>query len=92
MELEPETLIPFNLEFSDLLLLSNSSPSLSSRETALPIESISYSILQALGPSGPGLLSVSGVPYSVQLRSVLLPLARKLSVLENKDRVRILKV
>lgn len=93
MEVEAEILVPFELQFSDLLTLSNPTPtsSLSSDEITR-LESISSSVMKALGPSGPGLLSIAGVPKADELRRTLLPLARKLALLENRDRARILKV
>nr|GEW10186.1 2-oxoglutarate (2OG) and Fe(II)-dependent oxygenase superfamily protein [Tanacetum cinerariifolium] len=49
-------------------------------------------IMKNLGPSGPGLLAVTGVPIASDLRGTLLPLARKLALLNNDDRKRVLKV
>nr|GEY41257.1 2-oxoglutarate (2OG) and Fe(II)-dependent oxygenase superfamily protein [Tanacetum cinerariifolium] len=48
-------------------------------------------IMKNLGPSGPGLLAVTGVPIASDLRETLLPLARKLALLNNDDRKRVLK-
>lgn len=94
MEEQTEILVPFEVQFSDLVSLASpspSSPSLSSGEIAR-LESISSAIMQNLGPSGPGLLSIAGVPKADELRRNLLPLARKLALLGSKDRARILKV
>ncbi|ONK76067.1 uncharacterized protein A4U43_C03F23540, partial [Asparagus officinalis] len=54
MEVEAEILVPVELQFPDLLTLSSPTPtsSLSSDETAR-LESISSSVMKALGPSGP---------------------------------------
>ncbi|KAI5395125.1 hypothetical protein KIW84_061645, partial [Lathyrus oleraceus] len=49
------------------------------------------SIMEALGANGPGLLAVTGIPNSSNLRSYLLPLARNLSLLDRLTRNRILK-
>ncbi|CAJ2627819.1 2-oxoglutarate and Fe(II)-dependent oxygenase superfamily protein [Trifolium pratense] len=51
----------------------------------------SDSIMKALGSNGPGLLAVTGIPNISNLRSYLLPLARKLSLLDRQTRNRILK-
>ncbi|XP_017701668.2 uncharacterized protein LOC108510662 [Phoenix dactylifera] len=95
MEAEAEVLEPFELPFSDLLLLSSaaSAPSRlsSSPQELARLESLSAAVMQALGPSGAGLLSITGVPKAPALRRALLPLARKLALLDNKDRARILK-
>lgn len=50
------------------------------------------SIMEALGADGPGLLAVTGVPNASKLRSYLLPIARKLALLDRQTRNRILKV
>ena len=50
------------------------------------------SIMEALGSNGPGLLVVTGIPNVTNLRSYLLPFARKLSLLDRQTRNRILKV
>ncbi|MCI55687.1 2-oxoglutarate and Fe(II)-dependent oxygenase superfamily protein, partial [Trifolium medium] len=47
--------------------------------------------MEALGANGPGLLAVTGIPNVSNLRSYLLPLARKLSLLDRQTRNRILK-
>ncbi|XP_020202380.2 uncharacterized protein LOC109788129 [Cajanus cajan] len=49
------------------------------------------SIMEALGPSGPGLLAVTGVPNASNLRSHLLPLARSLALLDRETRKLVLK-
>jgi hypothetical protein len=68
----------FELHYSEL------SPSLSSTKED--------SIMEALGANGPGLLAVTGIPNISNFRSYLLPLARKLSLLDRQTRNRILKV
>ena len=85
---------PFELQFSDLLLLSDEDPAVSSlSHTEIErLDVVSDGVMDALGPSGPGLLCVVGIPEVSDLRSELLPLARKLALLDNKDRARILEV
>ncbi|XP_022640613.1 uncharacterized protein LOC106771053 isoform X2 [Vigna radiata var. radiata] len=78
MEMEEEETIDLHeLEYSDLC-----SPSSSSTVD---------SIMEALGPSGPGLLAVTGVPNASDLRSHLLPLARSLALLPRETRKLFLK-
>eukprot|EP00249_Psilotum_nudum_P019324 c27194_g1_i1 orf=1434-3071(+) len=48
-------------------------------------------ILASLGPHGPGLLAVTGIPALVNLRKALLPLARTLALLPAANRASILK-
>lgn len=73
----------YELHYSDLMLVS---------------EQLSQSrqigeIMKALGPTGPGLLSITGVPNpTTSLRRHLLPLARSLALLSPDHRLRILKV
>ncbi|PIA31659.1 hypothetical protein AQUCO_04900158v1 [Aquilegia coerulea] len=97
-EVDAEILEPFELNFSDLLILSsstmNSSSSSSSsisKEEKERLESITRTIMETLGPTGLGLLTITGVPKASDLRQTLLPLARKLALLNNEDRRRILK-
>ncbi|GLU07589.1 hypothetical protein SLE2022_245430 [Rubroshorea leprosula] len=78
---EDEVLELFEIQYSDLKLLS-SPPSCSHLEKM---------IIENLGPTGPGLLAVTGVPNASLLRQKLLPLARKLALLSPDDRKRILK-
>ncbi|KAL5792870.1 hypothetical protein ACOSP7_001464 [Xanthoceras sorbifolium] len=89
---EAEILELYELHYSDLKLLSSGSGTASS-STQEPerLETIKTSIMEALGPRGPGLLSVTGVPNASILRRNLLPLARKLSLLNADDRKRIFK-
>ncbi|KAJ4954955.1 hypothetical protein NE237_011738 [Protea cynaroides] len=89
MEADAEILEPFHLHFSDLMRLSSSSSS--SLTEFERLDSISRTIMETLGPNGPGLLAVTGVPKASQFRLSLLPLARKLALLSNDDRRRILK-
>ncbi|KAL9667769.1 hypothetical protein QQ045_002135 [Rhodiola kirilowii] len=96
MEEEPAILTLFEVQYSDLMLLASdstldSSSDLSSAERQR-LDSISSTIMKALGPTGPGLLSIAGVPNSSILRRKMLPLARKLALLNHDDRKRILKV
>ncbi|XP_039137094.1 uncharacterized protein LOC120274619 [Dioscorea cayenensis subsp. rotundata] len=95
MEVQAEVLEPLELRFADLLLLSSPSPSPSpfpdDADDLHRLQSLSSAVMRALGPSGPGLLSITAVPRAPALRRALLPLARKLALLDNKDRARILK-
>ncbi|KAJ1375407.1 Isopenicillin N synthase-like [Sesbania bispinosa] len=76
MEMEqPEILDLYELHYSDL----------SSASTKVD------SIMEALGANGPGLLAITGVPNASKLRSDLLPLARKLALLDRETRKRVLK-
>lgn len=47
--------------------------------------------MEALGPTGPGLLTITGVPNVAELRNSLLPRARDLSLLHHHHHKRILK-
>lgn len=88
----------YEVRYSDLMLLSSSSTSnhsdsLSSPEEELArLQTIRTSIIETLGPKGPGLLSIVGVPNALLLRHNLLPLARKLALLDHDCRKRLLKV
>lgn len=87
---EAEILEPFELSFSDLLLSSRfQSSSPRDRER---YQWISRNVMEALGPTGPGLLCITGVLGSALLRRKLLPMARKLALLDPDKRKRILKV
>jgi hypothetical protein len=79
----------YELQYSDLMLLSSSS---SEEENERQKSIISREIMEALGPTGPGLLSITGVPNVSSLRHHLLPLARNLALLSPDHRLRILKV
>ncbi|PON54453.1 Isopenicillin N synthase-like [Parasponia andersonii] len=82
----------FELPYSDLLLLSSDQAhsSLSSPAELERLELVKRTIMETLGPMGPGLLSVSGVPNAAVLRHDL-PLARRLALLDSDLRNRILK-
>ncbi|XP_031267065.1 uncharacterized protein LOC116125491 [Pistacia vera] len=89
---EAEILELFELRYSDLkLLASSSSSSSSSKEDVERLETIRANIMESLGPRGPGLLSITGVPKASNLRRNLLPLARKLALLNPDHRKRIFK-
>ncbi|XP_058106116.1 uncharacterized protein LOC131249384 [Magnolia sinica] len=90
MEAEAEILQPFLLHFSDLLLLSSPPPTSDEAELKR-LESLSRSVMEALGPTGPGLLSIVGVPKASYLRQTLLPFARKLALLSPNALRRVLK-
>ncbi|CAM8942859.1 unnamed protein product [Rhodiola kirilowii] len=95
MEEEPEILTLFEVQYADLMLLASdstldSSSDISSAERQR-LDSISSTIMKTLGPTGQGLLSITGVPNSSILRSKMLPLARNLALINHDDRKRILK-
>jgi hypothetical protein len=91
MEAEPELIELYDVSFSDLLHLSVASTSPSHDERSR-LQCISAKIMETLGPSGPGLLSISDVLFASSLRRSLLPLALHLSLLNPKDRASLLKV
>ncbi|XP_024968476.1 uncharacterized protein LOC112507951 [Cynara cardunculus var. scolymus] len=92
MEEEDETLELYDLHYSDLMALSSSDHQLSvTSEKMEYLESVKSTIMKNLGPSGPGLLAITGVPNASILRRTLLPMARKLALLKNEDRKLILK-
>lgn len=92
MEENPKILQIYELQYSDLLIFSTPSHSSSPLQENDPAESTTQSILEALGPNGPGLLAITGVPHSSLLRRALLPLARNLAFLNPDRRKRILQV
>ncbi|KAK6940777.1 hypothetical protein RJ641_030308 [Dillenia turbinata] len=80
------------VQYSDLILLSSSNTESSVvAEEVERLNSVLTSIMEALGPSGTGLLIITGAPNTSQLRQNLLPLARSLALLNNGDRKQILK-
>ncbi|XP_030545875.2 uncharacterized protein LOC115751998 [Rhodamnia argentea] len=84
---------PYELSYSDLVLLSSppSSPSSSSEAELQRLDSIRRSVMEALGPAGPGLLCVRDVAEASALRRKLLPLSRRLALLDPERRRRILQ-
>ncbi|KAF5454999.1 hypothetical protein F2P56_024619 [Juglans regia] len=94
---EAEVLELYEIQYSDLMLLSSTISSSSSSSSSSLFEEtdrlklISRGVMEALGPPGPGLLSISGVPDASTLRQDLLPLARSLALLNPDERKRILK-
>ncbi|KAK8509931.1 hypothetical protein V6N13_093770 [Hibiscus sabdariffa] len=80
-----EILQLYEIQYSDLMLLSSSSSSSSCSHYQERM------IMENLGPMGPGLLAVTNVPDASLLRRKLLPLARKLAILCPEDRKRILR-
>ncbi|KAK1271785.1 hypothetical protein QJS04_geneDACA007513 [Acorus gramineus] len=92
MEGESEVLEPFELHHSDLLLLSSPSSSPSGPGEIERLESVSRAAMKALGPSGPGLLAITGAERASELRRSLLSLSRRLALLDNDDRRRVLKL
>ena len=90
---ECETLELYDLHYSDLMALSSSDHQLpTTSETTPYLETVMTTIMKNLGPSGPGLLAITGVPKVSGLRQTLLPMARKLALLNSEDRKRVLKV
>ncbi|KAJ9547660.1 hypothetical protein OSB04_020203 [Centaurea solstitialis] len=90
---EDETLELYRLHYSDLMALSSSdhhSPPLTPEKIEY-LESVKSKIMETLGPSGPGLLAINGVPEASILRQTLLPMARKLALLNDDDRKLVLK-
>lgn len=85
---------PFELQYADLMLLSSldRGSSSSSKEENKRLESITRTMMENLGPFGPGLLSITGVSKAYSLRHNLLPLASKLALLNDDNRKKILKV
>ncbi|KAL5702209.1 hypothetical protein ACHQM5_027452 [Ranunculus cassubicifolius] len=90
-QVKAEILVPFSLHFSDLITLSSSNSPPCSAFEQKRLENILKTIMETLGPSGPGLLTITGVPKCSELRRTLLPLARKLALLNNNDRKVILQ-
>lgn len=88
---EAEVLELYEIHYLDLMLLSSTTSSSLLEETDR-LKLISRAVMEALGPEGPGLLSISGVPEAFTLRRDLLPLARRLALLNPDDCKRILKV
>ncbi|KAI3783040.1 hypothetical protein L2E82_13102 [Cichorium intybus] len=89
---EGETVELYDLRYSDLMALSSSDHQLPTTSKNIPyLESVMSKIMKNLGPSGPGLLAVTGVHNASALRQKLLPMARKLALLNNEDRKRVLK-
>lgn len=86
-----EILELYELPYSDLKLLCLDNTFSSSTEEIKRLETIKTSVMENLGPSGPGLLSVTSVPNASIHRRNLLPLARKLALLNPDDRKRVLK-
>ncbi|KAI6674786.1 hypothetical protein NL676_002692 [Syzygium grande] len=84
----------YELSYSDLLLLSSPRrhPSPPSEAELRRLDSIRGSVMEALGPAGPGLLCVRDIPEAPALRRELLPLARRLALLVPERRRRILQV
>lgn len=89
---EAEILELYELQYSDLILLSSAIASSTSPEELDKVESMTKTIMETLGPRGPGLLAITGVPNACKLREDFLPLARELTFLDHETRKRILKV
>lgn len=89
---EAEILELYELPYSDLKLLCLDNTCSSSTEEIKRLETIRTSVMENLGPGGPGLLSITSVPNASIHRRNLLLLARKLALLNPDDRKRLLKV
>ncbi|KAM3355860.1 hypothetical protein P3S68_022574 [Capsicum galapagoense] len=83
--MEGEVVELYELDYSDLLQLC------SDKCIETNDSSITKSVMENLGPEGPGLLAITGVPEASNLRRNLLPLARNLALLNNDRRKRLLK-
>ncbi|XP_057517541.1 uncharacterized protein LOC130798532 [Amaranthus tricolor] len=81
-----EILEPYELDYSDLISVSSSSLAEIKR-----LESVTVAVMEALGPTGPGLLTITGIPNVSEHRNYLLSRARDLSLLPHHYRNRILK-
>ncbi|KAF3436257.1 hypothetical protein FNV43_RR23349 [Rhamnella rubrinervis] len=91
MKEDVEVVDLYDLRYSDLVLLSSGQVASSSSSEELDrLDLVRRQIMEALGPAGPGLLAISGVPNASALRRHL-PLARKLTFLDADHRKRILK-
>ncbi|KAK4281198.1 hypothetical protein QN277_012720 [Acacia crassicarpa] len=88
---EADILELYELSYSDLVLLSSTNASLTSPEELDKVESMTKTLMETLGPMGPGLLAITGVPGASKLRKDFLPLARELALLDHESRKRILK-
>ena len=90
--MEAETLEVYELSYSQLMLLSSGNVTSSAPEQLDNVDSVISSLMETLGPAGPGLLAITGVPNASKLRKKLLPMARKLALLDPETRKSILKV
>ncbi|XP_057742598.1 uncharacterized protein LOC130961013 isoform X1 [Arachis stenosperma] len=92
-EAAAEILQLHELHHSDLILLSSSNPTSNNASSSFDEDLLrkTSSVMEALGPMGPGLLAVTGVPNASELRSELLRLAPKLALLHRDTRKRVLK-
>lgn len=82
----------YQLDYSDLMLLSSAKDSSSSSFQQIQrLQSITQTVMENLGPTGPGLIAIKSVPVASSLRRSLLPLSRKLALLNYEDQKRILK-
>ncbi|KAL9227532.1 hypothetical protein vseg_003212 [Gypsophila vaccaria] len=85
-----EIIEAYTLHYSDLISLSSPpSPPPSSAEIRR-LEAVSTAVVEALGPTGAGLLAITAVPNTAALRRTVLPLARDLALLPRRRRNRLL--
>ncbi|EPS71628.1 hypothetical protein M569_03133, partial [Genlisea aurea] len=75
----------YEVDHSDLLKLASEQPS------DQRLESIRQALIRNLGRGGPGLVSVAGVSQGQSLRQHLLPLARKMALLNRDEQKRVLR-
>ncbi|VFQ83777.1 unnamed protein product [Cuscuta campestris] len=80
----------YELTYSDLLLFT-ANEVVESADESQRMESVGRMVVETLGPNGPGLLAVTEVPGAATFRRNLLPLSRKLALLNNEDRKKLLK-
>ena len=83
------------IPFSDLILILSPEPSVAAGDDADDDgrrRRLLATVWAALGRGGTGLLAISGVPRAAALRRRLLPLARRLALMDHPSRARLLKV
>ncbi|KAF6981935.1 hypothetical protein CFC21_000381 [Triticum aestivum] len=79
------------IPFADLLLLLLSPEAAAAGDADGRRRRLLATVWAALGPGGTGLLAVSGVPRAANLRRRLLPLARRLAIMDHPSRAHLLK-
>ncbi|KAM3399753.1 hypothetical protein ACQJBY_004907 [Aegilops geniculata] len=91
-ETAPATALDIDeIPFADLLLLLLSPEAAAASDDDGRRRRLLATVWAALGPGGAGLLAVSGVPRAVALRRRLLPLARRLALMDHPSRAHLLK-
>ncbi|XP_047093181.1 uncharacterized protein LOC124705521 [Lolium rigidum] len=79
------------IAFSDLFLLSPEASATADADDDGRRRRLLATVWAALGRGGTGLLAVAGVPRAAALRRRLLPLARRLALMEHASRANLLK-